>query len=399
MAQQAFKVASQEVTTYINRYWKYSPSPLSIRQLMDFGRTATSQDSYRYLRCELPIRLAHIMKELHHLPNILMEMPSVQTLNGWYSQSLSELIEFREKNADNDSDCMVDKFTDLIHNINQRHSTVIETMAKGIMELKTVVKNHSLDHSSLQYFLDRFYINRTSMRLLITQHLTLFGDEEPFKRHIGCINPNCSVMKIVESAAEDASSLCDQYYMAAPKVEIEEHNAAGNLSPVTICYIPSQLHYMVFELLKNSMRATVEKHIEGYSELPPIKVIITAGKEDIVIRVVDRGGGVPLNKLDVVFSYMYSTAPDPQQSLFDAERSESISPMAGYGYGLPLSRLYARYLNGDLKLSPLEGYGMDAYIYLKRFSVNANEVIPVFSEAATQRYKFGNLSGDWTCPQ
>ena len=38
MAQQAMKIVSREVTTYINRYWRYSPSPLSIRQLMDFGK-------------------------------------------------------------------------------------------------------------------------------------------------------------------------------------------------------------------------------------------------------------------------------------------------------------------------------------------------------------------------
>lgn len=37
------------------------------------------------------------------------------------------------------------------------------------------------------------------MRLLMTQHLTLFGKEKPFKKHIGCINPNCSVMEIVQS--------------------------------------------------------------------------------------------------------------------------------------------------------------------------------------------------------
>lgn len=46
---------------------------------------------------------------------------------------------------------------------------------------------------------------------------------------------------------------------------------------------------------------------------------------------------------------------------------------AGFGYGLPISRLYARYFQGDIKLYSLEGFGTDAVIYI-RVSCKSNRL-------------------------
>ena len=59
-----------------------------------------------------------------------------------------------------------------------------------------------------------------------------------------------------------------------------------------------------------------------------------------------------------MFQYLFSTAPRPSMS-------PTKAPLAGYGYGLPLSRLYARYFHGDLILNSYDGYGTDAVVYLK----------------------------------
>ncbi|XP_067140853.1 pyruvate dehydrogenase (acetyl-transferring) kinase, mitochondrial-like isoform X1 [Centruroides vittatus] len=398
---------------YLDFYSQFNPSPLSIKQLADFGRQACEKTSFLFLRKELPVRLANIMKEIQLLPESLLRMPSVMLVQSWYEQSFEEILEFEKESPDNSK--ILFEFWDKLSKIRNRHTNVVQTMAEGVIELK---ESHPVDQHverSIQYFLDRFYMSRISIRMLINQHTLLFGSElNGHPRHIGSIDPNCHVSSVVEDAYENAKFLCDQYYLTSPGITVEEHNGKCLLllipkrncksqadefllvlspnSPVSVVYIPSHLYHMVFELLKNSMRAVVEHHGTACEAYPPIHVLIVVGKEDLTIKISDRGGGIPHGHVDALFQYMYSTAPVPPRS------GSNSAPLAGYGYGLPLSRLYAKYFHGDLILSSLEGYGTDAVIYLKALCDEANELLPVFNKTTSKHYRAVVSRHDWSIP-
>lgn len=110
------------------------------------------------------------------------------------------------------------------------------------------------------------------------------------------------------------------------------------------------------------------------------------------IKVNDQGGGVPFRRIEKLFSYMYSTAPAPQIG------EHTRPPLAGFGYGLPISRLYAKYFQGDLQLYSMEGHGTDAVIYLKALSTDSIERLPVYNKTALKNYKVSQAADDWCIP-
>ncbi|CAG5125096.1 unnamed protein product [Candidula unifasciata] len=379
----------------LDKYASFNPSPLSLKKLAEFGRSGSNEqnkESFRFLQKELPVRLANIMKEISLLPENLLRMTSVKLVMSWYQQSFQELMEYESKNPPDQK--VLDNFTLTLVHIRNRHGNVVETMAEGVMELRNRYGIDSNTENRIQYFLDRFYMSRISIRMLINQHTLLFGKKEKHNnpRHIGCIDPSCNVSSVVQDAYDSARFLCEQYYLAAPELTIISKNLLENESdPIQIVYVPSHLYHMLFELFKNAMRAATEHHIEE-DQIPPLNVMIVKGQEDLSIKISDQGGGIPRSKQDLLFQYLYSTAPQPA-------RSESASaPLAGYGYGLPLSRLYARYFQGDIVLSSFEGYGTDAIIYLKVMSSEANEVLPVYNKTASRVYNRDIPVNDWSSP-
>ena len=69
---------------------------------------------------------------------------------------------------------------------------------------------------------------------------------------------------------------------------------------------------MLFELLKNSMRAVVERYSELDDDFPEIRLVVAEGAEDITIKISDEGGGIPRSGMPLIWTYMYTTANRPQ---------------------------------------------------------------------------------------
>jgi pyruvate dehydrogenase kinase 2/3/4 len=77
--------------------------------------------------------------------------------------------------------------------------------------------------------------------------------------------------------------------------------------------------------------------------------MVVRGEDDLTIRIADRGGGMPRRVKDEnLFTYLYSTAQAPEFFERAIEGDDAAltdmnnAPLAGFGYGLPISRLYAR---------------------------------------------------------
>ncbi|MCJ1403409.1 hypothetical protein MMC11_006632 [Xylographa trunciseda] len=243
------------------------------------------------------------------------------------------------------------RFAKTLEGIKRRHDSVVTTVAQGILEYKRKRQRMQID-SNIQAFLDRFYMSRIGIRMLIGQHIALTDQKASADpNYVGIICTKTNVRELAQEAIDNARFVCEDHYglFDAPKVQLV-------CKPdLHFMYVPGHLSHMLFETLKNSLRAVVERHGQHKDEFPVTKVVVAEGKEDITIKISDEGGGIPRSVIPLVWTYMYTTVEATPNLDPDFNKSDFKAPMAGFGYGLPISRLYARYFGGDLKLISMEG--------------------------------------------
>ena len=79
-----------------------------------------------------------------------------------------------------------------------------------------------------------------------------------------------------------------------------------------------------------------------------------------------------------IWQFAHSTADENEVENETAFGVDEITGGPIRGFGLPLARIYARYLGGDITLKSLEGYGVDAYLHLPRLGDNCENLpLPV----------------------
>ena len=334
-----------------------------------------------FIHHEMPIRLAKRIKDLDNVP-YLKDMSSVQAVKDIYISSFLNLV----KEPPVDSRVREALFARKLELLYERHNSVLVQMAKGAYELREKIKTKQIvslktDAEPFELmrechaFLDRFYMSRIGIRVLAGQYLALRNPT--MDGYIGLIYQYSSPYEIVKQAVTDASYMCENRYNTFPEVIIK-----GRLD-LTFAYIPTHLHYIVLELIKNAMRATIEHHGPDDPKVwPPIEVIIADGysNEDVVIKISDLGGGIARSNSRKIWSYLYTTADSAIQENFVGMKNNTDhsldAPLAGLGYGLPISKSYARYFGGDLSIESMEGYGSDAFVHLRRLG-DSREPLPV----------------------
>lgn len=212
-------------------------------------------------------------------------------------------------------------FAYLLNTIRTRHDNVAVEIALDIQEYRR--KTNQIDNS-IQIFLDRFYMSRIGIRMLLGQYIALVS-EPPRENYVGVISTRANIYQIIEGAAENAKYICRLAYglFEAPEIQIICDPS------LEMMYVESHLNHAVFEILKNSLRATVEFHGVDSDFFPPIKVIVAKGQEDITIKISDEGGGISRRNIPLVWSYMFTTAsPTLTDDPHDIVSANSTTPMA-----------------------------------------------------------------------
>jgi pyruvate dehydrogenase kinase 2/3/4 len=164
-------------------------------------------------------------------------------------------------------------------------------------------KSHLVD-TDVQAFLDRFYMSRIGIRMLIGmccpagrrldiamlgltkiatniirlsiagQHIAL--NKGPSRKdYVGIICTKTNLADMAQEAIDNAKFICEDYYGLFRGPEVHLHCKKD----LEFMYVPSHLSHMLFELLKNSLRAVVEQYGTECEDYPPIKLIVAQGKE------------------------------------------------------------------------------------------------------------------------
>ncbi|KAF9123676.1 hypothetical protein BGW39_008789 [Mortierella sp. 14UC] len=423
----------------------------------------------RYARKELPVRLARRVKSIQNLPFIIGTNPYIKRVYRLYYDAFQALTAFQEEIRDKED---LDRFAEVLRGLVESHADVIPMLSQGFLECKKYMNT-----ADIQTFLDEMIRSRIGIRLIAEQVIALRAqttdddkeegepprvdknnsgsnktvaavDQDPTSQVIGVVHTQLRPAELVKDCASFVQELCNVNYGSSPDVVINGQTDA------TFTYVPVHLEYILCELLKNSLRATVEHSAKigrsvprkstdffetgkedgstgtattaaqvrqvsqedgdasqslmggqvirkenGSEELdittqpnefghPPVEVTIAQSEHEITIRIRDQGGGVSKEDLDHIFDYSFTTVKDENETSADGlsdgggggNDSESIfkgvsrlamqaglgGPIAGLGFGLPLTRIYAQYFGGRMHLVSMQGHGVDVYLKLQQ---------------------------------
>jgi len=368
----------------------------SINDLLQMAQFTPRERSMR-LHETLKVGLARCAMRLSEMPFGFCNAPSIKRVTGAYVQNFQQVMEF-EHDKGIEGVCSRE-YHDLTRGIFNQHRGTMLDVAKGVfefyedlnelfgkdIELAEVREELKLIRD-VEHSLDEFFTNRLTLRLLIS-HVHNLSSGKPGstgadeQEMVGVVNKNTRPLTILTRAYMAARFMCMRDFEAAPDLLIngvshEEYVLGDVAKRQHFAYVHTHLFYIFLELVKNAARASIERaqHEAGGEvtgrrlNLPPMHVIIPQDQQlwdqERSVKLADKGVGMNRTVLSKAFCYFYSSVKARPTVADEVSDFDSRVPLAGFGFGLPISRVMARYFQGDIDLNSIPGKGTDVYIYL-----------------------------------
>ena len=437
MARAAIPALSRRVEDFARKSCRAFP----LEELYRLGRGRGEDRLHlaRLIHQEVAIRNAQLCKELLLLPFGLAQTEGVGRVVNCFSSYVDWLSAFpvpQEPRHDSE-------FTKLLGQILQDNADVSRSLGSAVLEVKSALGNSYEEvRPEVDLIMDRFFIKRIGLRFLIQHHIEA---AQVVPEASGIIQSDVGVGEILRCAAAEARRAVEDELGIAPDVEVFGDGAEIPLTQAThastyatgrslasspnllhnrhFTHVPSHVHFICFELLRNACHAVAAKwqrrHLQQQQELlysvaatalnankedsmpsfqsvplgraavatlpvavpsgmwkakhgggpAPVRAIFAYGSDEVSIKVSDEGGGIPRSEVQRAWSYYTSgthaggashTTTQSDQRQLEGESLKSL------GAGLPLARLHARYYGGDVVLKSMEGFGTDVYVFLNR---------------------------------
>lgn len=375
----------------------YAMKPKAELHLEEVARRCADPryDAFLFSHRHLPIMLAQMIVQVGGLPCGLFAMQSIKKVRQVLLQSFNRLKDAPLPKTKEERS----EYLKVVSVVNAAHENIIPAMAEGILELKRELlkyrspSNMNKQQAMAEYLhgelvrisgaLDNF--NRAFVEFkFVSRQLESMHAPNQRGGCIGVLETSMKLEEVVKFAMAEARDICHSHYGDAPPVELYVVD-----DPAPFPHWAEVLHYITVEIVKNALRATVDHHMKrsaaGFvdcTDMPPVKVTVAApaSAEFASVCVSDEGGGMSRVTTERAMSYSYTSAAKPvmapDANAVDDDTTREASPLAGYGYGLPMSRIYARCFGGDIQLSSVEGYGTKAFIYVKRRGLISSSSFP-----------------------
>ncbi|CUS23249.1 LAQU0S09e00540g1_1 [Lachancea quebecensis] len=331
--------------------------PLSYEFLTQYRVPLTENQKYTLTIQTVNLLLMYTCRRLvaiQRLPYIAVLNPNIEQTNRLYLRTLESLLSLNYPYGLHDQGVMTKKLTEFLDD----HQDTLVTLSRGFQEIMEFFPKEAVFD-----FLNLHLRDRIAMKLLATHYLALVSQKSNEEPVIGVLHKELKISELVRRVEEFVGDLCFVKYDHQLPIEILEGE------DVTFPCIPTDLEYVLTEILKNSSRAHIENSVpENNTAEKPIEVTIVRNDNDLKIRIRDFGGGIPPDVEDRMFDYSYSTvnsdAKDSGMSAYVIP-GEDVCNVSGMGFGLPMCKAYMEMFGGSLDIQSLWGWGTDAYICLK----------------------------------